>query len=111
MDTAKPAPVATVSDGPAPNKEPKGPKFSMTKAGLIDAHEHEWPTIRGDIAGAASNGLKAAKAGSRGWYEGTAMEWARAKGKLTGKNETTSTLNGAMNRMATLPVRKHTLEG
>lgn len=115
-DTAKPAPMVTARDAPAPLTEgdgrapstiPNGPRFSMTKAGLIEAHEHEWPTIKGDIAGAATNGLKAAKAGSRGWYEDIAMEWARAKGRRTTNIETTASLSGAMNRMATLPSSKH----
>lgn len=138
--TATPVPVVAASDGPAPVSQvtvvdsyseehpvsmslevtasaehaPKsadsGPIFSMTKVGLINAHEHEWPTIRGDIAAAASNGLATAKANTRGWYEGIAMEWARAKGRLKTTSEPTATLNTAMVRMANLPSRKYTLE-
>lgn len=105
------APVVAASDEPVPSAKSEGPKFSMTKAGLIAAHEHEWPGIRTDIAGAANNGLNAAKADSRGWFEDIAMQWARAKGRLQTNKETASNLNIAMTRMASLPSQKHTLKG
>lgn len=55
----------------------------MKKRGMIKAHKHHWETIEGDIDMASQNGLSAAKAGERGWYEQKSLAWARAKGKLT----------------------------
>jgi hypothetical protein len=59
------------------------PETPMSRAGLIKAHEHHWPTIKADLGDAARNGLSVAKAGKRGWVESKALEWARAKGNLT----------------------------
>jgi hypothetical protein len=83
----------------------------MTRAALIAAHEHEWPTIRGDIGDAKANGLAAAKAGKRGWHEAIALEWARAKGKLKGAAKPADALTQSMHGMASLQSRRHTLEG
>lgn len=87
------------------------PKFSMPRGALVAAHEHEWSTIRRDIADASTNGLAAAKAGAREWHEATAMEWARAKGKLESAAKPASVLAQALNSMANVPGRKHKLEG
>lgn len=87
-----------------------GPIFHMTKAALIAAHEHEWPTIRSDLADAKDNQLAKAKAGKRGWYEGKALEWAKSKNKLTVVDTPENTLTQGMNLMAGLPGRKHNLE-
>ena len=65
-----------------PIQTTSGPKFIMSKAGLMEAHRHEWPTIEGDLKDASTNGLSNAKAKLRGWNEATALQWARAKGKL-----------------------------
>jgi hypothetical protein len=83
----------------------------MSKAALIGAHKHEWPTIVRDIADASTNGLSAAKAGAREWWESQAMEWARTKGKLESTAKPASVLAQAMNSMASIPGRKHTLKG
>ncbi len=99
----------------APAHEPQaagaGPRFSMTRAALISSHEHEWRNIRVDIAGASNNELKAAKAGSRGWYEDIAMEWARAKGRLNTPAKPANELAAAVHSMASVPSRKHILKG
>ncbi|BDT68533.1 hypothetical protein os1_27160 [Comamonadaceae bacterium OS-1] len=85
------------------------PKFSMNRAALIAAHEHEWPTIGRDIADASTNGLDAAKAGARGWWEAQAMEWARAKGKVESAAKPVAGLAHAMNSMASITGLRHKL--
>lgn len=85
------------------------PVFSMPKSVLIDTHEHHWPTIRDDLKNASSNGLEAAKAGLRGWYETRALEWARAKGKLNDADSPAGELAKAHKNMASLPTRRRTL--
>ncbi len=87
------------------------PKFSMSKAALIAAHEHEWPTIKRDIADASQNGLAAAKAGPREWWEAQAMEWARSKGKRGSASKPATVLAQTMHSMASIPGRRHKLEG
>lgn len=85
-----------------------GPTFSMPKTAMIEQHKHEWPTIRLDIKDAYRNGLNAAKAGERGWYEAKAMEWARTNGKLTSIDKPAHTLALAMNNMSSLPTSRIT---
>jgi hypothetical protein len=87
------------------------PRFSMNRTALIDAHEHEWPAIRRDIADASTNGLAAAKAGAREWHEMQALEWARAKGRLKSAIKPAAELAKTMNSMASIQGRKHKLEG
>jgi hypothetical protein len=58
------------------------PVFSMTKAAMIEQHKREWPSIEADFKDAANNGLAAAKAGARGWFEVGCMQWARSRNKL-----------------------------
>lgn len=100
-------------DEPQPQAAPESAgdaPLSMAKAALISAHEHEWPTIARDIADATSNGLAdAAKAGSRGWGEKRAIEWARAKGKLKSADRPVDSLAQGVHSMFNLPGRKHTL--
>lgn len=88
-------------------RQSNAPIFSMPRAALIAAHEHEWPTIRGDISEAHSNGLDAAKAGQRGWWEARALDWARAKGRLKPED----LLAQAVRSMSGVPGRRHKLEG
>jgi hypothetical protein len=83
------------------------PKFNMTKAALVKAHKHEWPTIESDLAHASENGLAAAKAGTRDWYEAAAMDWARAKGKLNDAAKPMDALTQATHNMARLQARQH----
>lgn len=111
--TAQPEQAAATAPVVAALVEPAktGPIFSMTQAAIIEAHAHEWPSIRADIKGAAANGLALAKAGVRGWYEDIAMDWARAKGKLIDTGKPDGLLAQAMNSMASVPGRKHTLQG
>lgn len=67
-------------------------EVKMKKQGLINAHKHQWPSIEGDIDRAAKNGLETAKAGARGWFEGKALNWARANGKITQSRSSTSNI-------------------
>ena len=78
---------------------------------MVEQHKHEWPTIERDMSDANRNGLDAAKAGARGWNKAKAMDWARANNKLNSANKPAQTLNAAMNSMASLTSRKHTLKG
>ena len=108
VEAVTPAPVAEVA-----LMEPNdaNPHFSMTKAAMLTNHKHERPTLERDITDASTNGLAAAKAGPRGWYETDAMAWARANNKLVNASKSASALTQGMNRMGSLPGRKHTLEG
>lgn len=67
---------------PAPSASSEQPKFSVSKSAMIHLHQHQWPTIEGDMANATSNGLVRAKTGSRGWDEAAALAWARANKKI-----------------------------
>ena len=99
-----PAPVvvaALVKPGNA------GPKFSMTKAAMLGQHKPRWPTIERDMKDANENGLNSARAGFRGWIEADALEWARANNKLV---KPAGSLLHAVNSMANVPGRKHTME-
>ncbi|MEJ1164751.1 hypothetical protein V9K97_13675 [Variovorax sp. CCNWLW186] len=102
------------ADG-APERETRqtasAPKFSMTKAALIKAHEHEWPSIRRDIQGASTNGLAEARAGARDWNEAVALDWARAKGKLESPAKAVNPLTLAINGMSNLPASQHKIQG
>ena len=102
-----PVPTLSESGDRAPNKDQSlpasgGALFSVTKAALIDQHKHEWPTIQGDIADASKNGLAQAKAGKRGWWELSAMDWARANNKLIRPVE----ISALDNVMRNLPFRE-----
>lgn len=75
---------------PAPQAVPVGQteaiaanETPMSRRGLVMANKHQWPRIEADLQDAAKNGLSLAKAGSRGWIESKALQWARAKGHLT----------------------------
>ena len=121
---ATPAPVVATgaSDGVPPVTKPHaapvvvavleelakaGPIFNMTKASMVENHEHQWPTINRDIADASANGLASAKAGPRGWNEAFALEWARANNKLVNVSKPTSSLAQAMNSMSSLPGQRY----
>lgn len=111
LPSAQPLPAQSATASPAAPQS--SPVFSMPRAALIDAHEHHWPTIRRDLQDASSNGLKAAKAGAREWVESLALEWARAKGKLTDSQPAASGgIDQAIRNMAaTLPGKKHRIQG
>lgn len=111
---ATPAPVVAESASSAPfvpRPTATGPKFSMSRAALVNAHAHEWGTIERDLKDASENGLSAAKAGARDWDEAAALEWARSRGKLQPAGSPASDLAQAAHNMASLPSRKHTLKG
>lgn len=59
----------------------RGPT-SMSRNALVRKYLGQWPTIESDLKNASTNGLSAAKAGSRGWIESRAVEWGKAKAKL-----------------------------
>ena len=83
------------------NSASSAPAVPFTKAALITAHTHEWPTINRDIADAAQNGLAtAAKAGARGWSEAKALKWARARGKLISAKKNANSIDRAMHKMS-----------
>ncbi len=102
-----PAPVAEVELDEPTNT---GPKFSMTKAAMVEQHKHQWPTIERDMTDASKNRLASAKAGKRGWNEADALAWARANNKLVNTSNTVSSLTQGVNSMSSLPGRKHTQE-
>ncbi|OGB54332.1 MAG: hypothetical protein A2503_01260 [Burkholderiales bacterium RIFOXYD12_FULL_59_19] len=110
-------PLAPANQGnrevPAPaNSASSAPAVPFTKAALISAHAHEWPTLKRDIADAAQNGLAtAAKAGARGWSETEALNWARARGKLISAAKPADSVDQAMRNMSKLPSKKHTFQG
>jgi len=114
--TASPVPVvapAPAQDAVTPagalvDPAKAGPKFNMVKGAMVTQHKHQWPTIERDMNDASTNGLAAAKAGARGWYEPYALEWARANNKLTNNAKPANQLAQAMNSMGNLPGRKHT---
>jgi hypothetical protein len=87
----------------------------MSRAGLVKAHIHHWPTIEADLSDAARNGLSEAKAGERGWVESKALEWARAKGRLADQpgvsiqQSFTDPMIAHYGQLAGLPRQKHTL--
>ena len=103
------APMASVQAS-EPRPAATSPQFVMTKAAMIEQHKHEWPTIERDMSDANRNGLNAAKAGVRGWNEAKAKDWAHANNRLNRAHKPAQTLNVAMNSMASLPSRKHTLK-
>lgn len=118
QNTATPAPAEPENASGAikllPENEPMrnaatGPVFSMTKAAMVAQHEHEWPSILGDMKVANTNGLAAAKAGPRGWHESYAMAWARSNDKLTSGAKSAAALTQAMRSMGNLSGRKHKL--
>jgi hypothetical protein len=57
---------------------------SLQRRELISQNFPRWRSIERDLQDAATNGLtRAAWTGSRGfWWEGDALDWARARGKL-----------------------------
>jgi hypothetical protein len=109
------APVATERHAAPHDSRPAAtvPKLGMSRSGLVKAHLHEWPTMERDMKDASTNGLAAAgKTGSRHWDEAAALQWARAKGKLKGNAVNPGdALAQSVHRMATLPGKKHSLDG
>lgn len=79
--TSLPAPAvrASVTQEHAPDRGRK-----VKRAALIADNVRRWPTIERDLKDAATNGLsEAAKDGAVGWWwEGSAVEWARARAKV-----------------------------
>lgn len=103
------SPKGAVLD-PKPRPAATGPLFSMTKAAMIQQHEHEWPTVAQDIKDAVRNGLSVAKAGLREWQEADALEWARTKGKLVSIDKSGNAIAGANSIFNSPTSRKHALK-
>lgn len=71
---------ASVTREPAPDRGRR-----VKRAALIADNVRRWPTIERDLKDAATNGLsEAAKDGAAvgWWWEGSAIEWARARAKV-----------------------------
>jgi hypothetical protein len=71
---------ATVNLEPVPDRGRR-----LKRAALIEDNVRRWPTIERDLKDAAANGLsEAAKDGAAvgWWWEGSAIEWARARAKV-----------------------------
>jgi type IV secretory pathway TrbL component len=69
-----------VTQEPAPNRGRR-----VKRAALIADNVRRWQTIERDLKDAATNGLsKAARDGAAvgWWWEGSAIEWARARAKV-----------------------------
>lgn len=76
------ASVGTAPDGA--DGEISGARKGIQRRVLVERHHNRWPTIESDLSDASTNGLAgAAKAGSRGWLEAEALEWANLNGRLT----------------------------
>jgi len=112
---AEPAPQAVPAVQPEAYAATALRETPMSRAGLVKAHIHHWPTIEADLKDAARNGLSVAKAGERSWSESKALEWARAKGKLTDQPGASSQPSLAdpmaahYGQLAGLPRQTHTL--
>lgn len=113
VEPNKAGPKVGKGSADAPKRETQqaasSPKFSMRLNALIKAHIQDWPTIETDIKAASDNGLSAAKAGARGWWEERTMEWARANGKLKSAAKPTELLAQAMHNLGSLPSRTNRL--
>lgn len=100
-----PSPLGSTPNSDATTgKDPKERGREIKRKALIDDNLRRWPTIERDLKDASTNGLsEAARMASKPgwWYEGSALEWARARGKL---REQAHGLGG-------LPSRTHLLQG
>lgn len=94
-------PVTAESSGPA--------EIAMTRAALVRKWRDKWKTIESDLNNASNNGLSIARTVPRGWIESTALDWARAKGKMPYEAEIAQHQQ-ARNTMANLPSRRHTMD-
>ena len=79
--------------GPAEHRtKPKVPMVGILKrAALIEKHLKNWPSIERDLRDGHKNGLsEAAKTSKHGfWWEAGAIEWARARNKLSHRHDLT----------------------
>lgn len=60
----------------------------ISRGEMVRRHKDRWSTIESDLGAvskAGFEGLKAARAAPRGWYESVAVAWARAIGKYRDK--------------------------
>lgn len=78
-------PAAGAATTPKATSEPTPDRGRRVKRGaLIADNVRRWPTIERDLKDAATNGLsEAARDSAVGWWwEGSAIEWARARAKV-----------------------------
>lgn len=74
----------------------------VKRAALIADNVSRWPTIERDLKDAATNGLsEAAKDGAAvgWWWEGRAIEWARARAKVQGISPVLAGVTSMIHRM------------
>lgn len=75
-----PAASATVTQQPAPDRG-----RHLKRAALIAENMSRWPTVERDLKDAATNGLSSAAKDTTKvgwWWEGSALDWARARQKV-----------------------------
>lgn len=92
-----PAVRASVTQEPAPDRGRR-----VKRAALIADNVRRWPTIERDLKDAATNGLSdAAKDGAAvgWWWEGSAIEWARARAKVQDVAPGLAGMTGTIHRM------------
>lgn len=88
---------APVASEPAPDRGRR-----LKRAALIAENRARWPTIERDLKEAAANGLGGAArdGGAVGWWwEGSAIDWARARAKLSGAVPGPTGTGGTIHRM------------
>ncbi len=94
-----PAPTvrASVTQEPAPDRGRR-----VKRSALIADNVRRWPTIERDLKDAATNGLsEAAKDGAAvgWWWEGSAVDWARARAKVQDVAPGLAGMTGTIHRM------------
>ncbi len=88
---------AFVTQEPAPDRGRR-----VKRAALIADNVRRWPTIERDLKDAATNGLsEAARDGAAvgWWWEGSAIEWARARAKVQDVAPGLAGMTGTIHRM------------
>jgi hypothetical protein len=87
----------SMTEQPAPDRGRR-----VKRAALIEDNVRRWPTIERDLKDAATNGLsEAAKDGAAvgWWWEGSAVEWARARAKVQGVAPGLAGMPGTIHRL------------
>lgn len=88
---------APVSQEPGPDRGRR-----VKRAALIADNSRRWPTIERDLKDAATNGLSEAakdRAAFGWWWEGSAIEWARARAKVQGIAPGLASMTGIVHRL------------
>lgn len=74
----------------------------VKRAALIADNVRRWPTIERDLKDASANGLSAAArdyAANGWWWEGSALEWARARAKVQDVSHGLAVLSSRVHRL------------